>query len=72
MADKNGGNGNVPIEMKSEIAGAGDPLVLVPGGLTGCLSRESHAKELSENYRVVARARAYLETYESNRNYCDY
>jgi len=39
--------------MKSEVAGTGDTVVLVPGGLTGWLSWEPHAKQLSENYRVV-------------------
>lgn len=39
--------------MKSEAAGTGDTVVFVPGGLTGWLSWEPHAKQLSENYRVV-------------------
>lgn len=32
----------------------GEPLVLVPGGLTGWLSWEPHAKRLSEKYRVTS------------------
>jgi pimeloyl-ACP methyl ester carboxylesterase len=39
--------------MKSEVTGRGESLVLVPGGLTGWLSWEPHAKRFSENYRVV-------------------
>ncbi len=39
--------------MKSEVTGQGEPVVLVPGGLTGWLSWEPHARRLSENHRVV-------------------
>jgi len=39
--------------MQYEITGSGTPLVLVPGGLSGWLSWEPHAKILSENYKVV-------------------
>ena len=39
--------------MKSDIKGAGETVVLVPGGLTGWLSWEAHAKELSKNHKVV-------------------
>jgi pimeloyl-ACP methyl ester carboxylesterase len=40
--------------MKYEIAGdAGDPVVLVPGGLTGWLSWKPHAERLARTRRVV-------------------
>jgi pimeloyl-ACP methyl ester carboxylesterase len=39
--------------MKSEITGRGNPVVLVPGGLTGWLSWEPHAQKLSQNYQVI-------------------
>ncbi len=39
--------------MKAETTGTGETIVLVPGGLTGWLSWEPHAKELSRNYRVI-------------------
>jgi pimeloyl-ACP methyl ester carboxylesterase len=39
--------------MKHEVTGHGENLVLVPGGLTGWLSWEPHAKKLTEKYRVV-------------------
>ncbi len=39
--------------MKSEETGRGDPLVLVPGGLTGWLSWKPHAELLASTYRVV-------------------
>ncbi len=39
--------------MKSEVTGTGEPVVLVPGGLTGWLSWEPHARRLSENHRVI-------------------
>src|SRR5215472_9402629 len=39
--------------MKSEVTGHGDTVVLVPGGLTGWISWEPHAKRLSESHRVV-------------------
>ena len=41
-----------PVVMKSERTGAGNSVVLVPGGLTGWLSWEPHAKQLSQGYRV--------------------
>ena len=41
------------VVMRSETAGIGETVVLVPGGLTGWLSWESHAKELSKSYRVI-------------------
>lgn len=41
------------ISMKSETTGAGRPVVLVPGGLTGWISWEPHAKLLSAYYRVT-------------------
>ncbi len=40
-------------KMKSEVIGDGEPIVLVPGGLTGWLSWEPHAKRLSERFKVV-------------------
>src|SRR3972149_1516826 len=39
--------------MKVEVAGTGDPLVLVPGGLTGWVSWKPHAEQLAATYRVV-------------------
>ena len=39
--------------MKSDVTGEGEPVVLVPGGLTGWLSWEPHSKRLSENHKVV-------------------
>lgn len=39
--------------MKSEVSGSGDPLVLVPGGLTGWLSWKPHAERLVATHRVV-------------------
>ena len=39
--------------MKSQTEGTGDTIVLVPGGLTGWLSWEPHAKRLAEDFRVV-------------------
>ncbi len=39
--------------MKSEETGQGDPLVLVPGGLTGWLSWKPHAERLASAYRVI-------------------
>lgn len=41
------------IQLKSQITGSGEPLVLIPGGLTGWLSWEAHAAELSASRRVV-------------------
>ncbi len=43
----------MPIVMKSDVTGSGDPAVLVPGGLTGWLSWEPHAKQLSANHKVI-------------------
>lgn len=42
-----------PPMMKAEVTGRGEPIVLVPGGLTGWLSWEPHAKVLSQEYRVT-------------------
>ena len=39
--------------MKSESSGQGEPVVLVPGGLTGWISWKSHAERLSASYRVI-------------------
>ncbi|HLV44411.1 MAG TPA: alpha/beta hydrolase [Aggregatilineales bacterium] len=39
--------------MQSDITGKGEPLVLVPGGLTGWLSWQPHAARLAASYRVV-------------------
>lgn len=39
--------------MQTIVGGNGSPIILVPGGLTGWLSWEPHAKILSENHRVV-------------------
>ena len=39
--------------MQRETIGAGDPLVLVPGGLTGWISWKGHAETLSVEYRVT-------------------
>lgn len=39
--------------MQYEVTGSGSPIVLVPGGLTGWLSWEPHAKILSENHTVI-------------------
>ena len=41
------------MEMKSKVTGKGEPIVLVPGGLTGWLSWEPHAERLSATRRVV-------------------
>jgi len=35
------------LPMKFDITGAGEPVVLVPGGLTGWLSWKPHAEQLS-------------------------
>jgi pimeloyl-ACP methyl ester carboxylesterase len=43
----------MPIQMQSEITGSGEPLVLVPGGLTGWVSFEPHAARLSAERSVV-------------------
>jgi pimeloyl-ACP methyl ester carboxylesterase len=47
-----GGNPS-PVVMKSDVSGSGETIVLVPGGLTGWLSWEPHAKDLSRDYRVI-------------------
>jgi len=39
--------------MKVGFAGTGDPLVLVPGGLTGWVSWKPHAEQLAATHRVV-------------------
>lgn len=39
--------------MKYEISGSGSPLVLVPGMLTGWMSWEPHAEQLSNQYKVI-------------------
>jgi pimeloyl-ACP methyl ester carboxylesterase len=39
--------------MQFKIEGKGEPLVLVPGGLTGCVSWEPHAKRLATTRSVV-------------------
>lgn len=40
-------------QMQTAIVGDGEPLVLVPGGLTGWLSWQPHAEQLAEDYRVI-------------------
>jgi pimeloyl-ACP methyl ester carboxylesterase len=39
--------------MKSESTGDGEPVVLVPGGLTGWISWRHHARRLAARYRVI-------------------
>lgn len=39
--------------MQSVVTGEGEPLVLVPGGLTGWLSWQPHAEQLAVDYQVV-------------------
>ena len=39
--------------MKSESSGQGEPVVLVPGGLTGWISWKYHAERLAENHQVT-------------------
>lgn len=41
------------MKMQSNVIGIGTPIVLVPGGLTGWISWEPHAKILAENHTVV-------------------
>lgn len=41
------------LAMRSQITGQGEPLVLVPGGLTGWLSWQPHAERLTEEYQVI-------------------
>ncbi|CAG0974163.1 2-hydroxy-6-oxo-2,4-heptadienoate hydrolase [Methanosarcinales archaeon] len=41
------------IKMQSEVTGEGAPLVLVPGGLTGWLTWEPHAKRLASTRKVI-------------------
>jgi pimeloyl-ACP methyl ester carboxylesterase len=41
------------MKMQSEVTGNGDPIVLVPGGLTGWVSWEPFVKEFSENRTVI-------------------
>ena len=40
-------------KMKAEVLGSGDPVVLVPGGLTGWLSWEPHAQKFSSDHKAV-------------------
>ncbi|MGH2794047.1 MAG: alpha/beta fold hydrolase [Actinomycetota bacterium] len=42
-----------PRVLQNEITGQGEPLVLVPGGLTGWLSWIPHAERLSATRRVI-------------------
>jgi len=42
-----------PRVLKYDIAGKGDPLILVPGGLTGWLSWIPHQDRLSAHHRVI-------------------
>ncbi len=41
------------MKMQYKVDGKGEPLVLVPGGLTGCVSWEPHAKQLATTRSVV-------------------
>jgi pimeloyl-ACP methyl ester carboxylesterase len=41
------------LAMKTESIGSGQPLILVPGGLTGWISWKPHAAKLSEELRVL-------------------
>lgn len=43
----------IPLKMQAEVTGNGTPLVLVPGGLTGWLSWEPHAKRLASTRKVI-------------------
>ncbi len=43
---------NIPL-MKAELSGRGEPLVLVPGGLTGWISWVPHAEALADSHRVI-------------------
>jgi len=43
----------ISMRMQSEVTGQGEPLVLVPGGLTGWLSWEPHAERLSATRKVA-------------------
>ncbi len=42
-----------PRVLAYDVAGEGDPLILVPGGLTGWLSWIPHQERLSDRYRVI-------------------
>lgn len=42
-----------PRVLTVDIAGAGDPLVLLPGGLTGWISWIPHQERLASDYRVI-------------------
>jgi pimeloyl-ACP methyl ester carboxylesterase len=43
---------NVPL-MRRDVSGSGEPLVLVPGGLTGWLSWIPHAERLATSWSVI-------------------
>jgi pimeloyl-ACP methyl ester carboxylesterase len=42
-----------PRALQNEVTGTGDPVVLVPGGLTGWLSWAPHATRLVASYKVI-------------------
>ncbi len=44
---------SMQVRMQAKVVGEGEPIVLVPGGLTGWLSWEPHAKALSIKRKVV-------------------
>lgn len=44
---------NLEVVMESDVSGTGNPLVLVPGGLTGWISWNPHAEKLSPTHKVV-------------------
>jgi len=41
------------MKLQSRVEGEGEPIVLVPGGLTGCISWEPHAKRLTATRKVI-------------------
>lgn len=41
------------LKMQSAVTGEGEPLVLVPGGLTGWRGWQPHAEQLAEDHRVI-------------------
>ncbi len=53
MTEKKNMKKDTPFKMQSEVTGEGATLVLVPGGLTGWLSWEPHAKRLASTRKVV-------------------